>query len=124
MLELRSRLKSNSQLDKATKILRVFCAIKRVENSLKQPYLQERQFEVLLLYFVYGYSVDTKNMVTDSLGISKANLSKINSKLFQQRLLKRGVHNTRKGELNSELLGLKKALLESKEPTALKIIFQ
>lgn len=112
------------ELHKATQILRLFSTIKQVEQGLDKPFLQERMFQTLLFYFIYGYSEETKELIMASLGIKPSNLSKINSKLFQQKLLKRGVHNTRKGELNSELLGLKKALLESKEPTALKIIFQ
>lgn len=74
--------------------------------------LENRESEVLMFYFKYGYSPDTKDKIKAALGISEHYLNTINYNLDKKGYLKKDERNRQKKHLADELMKLKDAFVD------------
>jgi len=102
-------LKFKDDLDLLNKILSIYAAIVNLNEG--NNHLRPKLVQVISFYILFGYSVDTKNTIMESLNITKKNLNQINSELTRKNYLLRDAFNFRTKHLSKELKEVKSYFL-------------
>lgn len=101
-----NQLKYKNEMELLRKIIRIYSIVKLNDD------LENHEEEVLMFYFKYGYSPETKEKIKDTLEISAHYLNTINYHLDKKGYLKKDEYNKQKKHLTNDLEELKKAFIE------------
>lgn len=101
-------LKYKNEMDLLQKIIRIYSIVMLEDN------LENHEEKVLMFYFKYGYSTDTKDKIKESLGITAHYLNTINYHLDNKGYLRKDENNKQKKHLSDGLKKLRDAFLENK----------
>lgn len=97
---------SKGRLDLLNKMLNIYSAIQG------EKFLRPKLISVLAFYVQFGYSVETKSLIMDSLGIKVENLNQINAELTKKGCLVRDSMNFKLKHLSSDMMELKNYFLK------------
>lgn len=100
-----NKMKVDSDFDKISKIVSIFSIIKN--GNLGEMHIRQRCVEVISYYVLFGYSSETRALITESLKISKKNLNQINSELTLKGYLVKDSRNYHTKHLSQELQRIK-----------------
>jgi hypothetical protein len=103
-----NELRYKNEMDMLKKIIRIY-SIVMLEDDL-----ENHEETVLMFYFKYGYSPETKEKIRESLDISPHYLNTINYHLDQKGYLKKDEKNKQKKHLADGLQKLKSSFLDNK----------
>ena len=81
--------------------------------------IRKKLVDVLTFYALNGYSLETKNMIIETMGISSDNLTQINSELTKSGYLIRDRNNYRNKSIHPDLERLKNTFMND-SPIACK----
>lgn len=101
-----NQLKYKNEIELLQKIIRIYSIIKLNDD------LENHEENVLMFYFKYGYSQETKQKIRDSLGITAHYLNTINYHLDNKGYLRKDENNKQKKHLVDDLKKLREAFLE------------
>ena len=101
-----NQLKYKNEIELLQKIIRIYSIIKLNDN------LENHEEKVLMFYFKYGYSPETKQKIRDSLGITPHYLNTINYHLDNKGYLRKDENNKQKKHLSDDLKQLREAFLD------------
>jgi len=96
---------SKGNLDLLNKMLNIYSAIQG------EKFLRPKLISVLAFYVQFGYSVDTKVTIMESLGIKVENLNQINAELTKKGCLVRDSMNHKLKHLSKDMKKLQKYFL-------------
>lgn len=94
------RLNFSDKLDLIKKVLQIYAII--TDINVKNKFLRPKLIDVLSFYILWGYNIETKDLVLKSLKISEENLNQINYELTKKGFLVRDIYNLRVKNLSEE----------------------
>lgn len=96
-----------------------------VYNIIADIGLTDKQIETLIMYIRYGYSKETKEVVTKELNFKSDNyIHVMNHKLKKKGMLVDNVYNKRKKEISKELENIKNFVEKNKSEKMLPLLFR
>lgn len=101
-----NQLKYKDEIDMLQKIIRIYSIVKLNDD------LENHEEKVLMFYFKYGYSSETKDMIRESLDITAHYLNTINYHLDNKGYLRKDENNKQKKHLSDDLKKLREAFLD------------
>lgn len=107
------RFEYTDTLDKLTKVLQLYALM--VNLKVGKIYLRPKLVEVLAFYILKGYNEKTKELILNSLNITKPNLNQINSELTKKGYLRIDQRSYRKKYLSPAMEQIKKYFLENND---------
>ena len=99
-------ISSKGDLDLLTRVLNIYSVIQG------EKFLRPKLVSVLVFYIKLGYSVATKDIIKESLGIKVENLNQINAELTKKGCLVRDSRNFKLKHLSEDMKELRKYFLE------------
>lgn len=108
-----NELRYKNEVELLQKIIRIY-SIVMLEDDL-----ENHEEKVLMFYFKYGYSPETKQKIRDSLDITPHYLNTINYHLDNKGYLRKDENNKQKKHLSEGLKKLRDAFLENSIDTYL-----
>lgn len=99
-------LKYKNEMELLEYIIRIYSVVMLNDN------LENHEEKVLMFYFKYGYSPDTKEKIKSALGITAHYLNTINYHLDNKGYLRKDDRNKQKKHLSDGLLKLKEAFVD------------
>ncbi len=100
--------------------LSIYTNVKNFDKD--DTFLRPMLIKVLTFYILEGYSLETKGLIMDSLGINIKNINQINSELTKKGFLIKDIMNHRNKFLNPELKKLREYFLEDTQSTKLFLV--
>ena len=110
-------LEFKNRLDLMRKAVAVFATLEALKAG--EVKIRKKLVDVLTFYALNGYSVETKNMIIETMGISSDNLTQINSELTKSGYLIRDRNNYRNKSIHPDLERLKNTFMND-SPKACK----
>lgn len=101
-----NELEYKNEIELLQKIIRIYSIVMLSDD------LENHEEKVLMFYFKYGYSTETKQKIRDSLDISPHYLNTINYHLDNKGYLRKDENNKQKKHLSDGLKKLRDAFLE------------
>lgn len=99
--------------------------VMHVYNIIADIGLTDKQIETLIMYIRYGYSKETKEVVTKELNFKSDNyIHVMNHKLKKKGMLVDNVYNKRKKEISKELENIKNFVEKNKSEKMLPLLFR
>ena len=110
-------LEFKNRLDLMRKAVAVFATLEALKAC--EVKIRKKLVDVLTFYALNGYSLETKNMIIETMGISSDNLTQINSELTKSGYLIRDRNNYRNKSIHPDLERLKNTFMND-SPIACK----
>lgn len=93
-----------TDLEKLGKIVTIYCLM----NNIK---IRGFEVDVLVYYLKYGYSDETRSMISEDTGKNITYINTTNTHLRDLGFIEKGVNNLRKSKLSEEMEKLRKQFI-------------